>query len=74
MGTIFIPILQIRKFTLGEVNDMPKFTQLVRKLNQDINTALFGPIAHTPYTEEFDKCNSHYYIPIKEEYRHNNHE
>lgn len=25
------------------------------KLNQDVNSALFDPIAHTPYTEEFDK-------------------
>lgn len=53
---------------------MPKFTQLVRKLNQDVNSALFDPIAHTPYTEELHKCNRHYCIPIKEEYRHTNHE
>lgn len=53
---------------------MPKFIRLVRKLNQNVVSAPFGPIAHIPYTEELDKGNRHCYIPIKEEYRHSNHE
>ena len=54
---------------------MPKFTQLVRKLNQDTNSALFDPIAqHTLYTENFDQCNKHYHVPTKAEHGHCSHE
>lgn len=48
-------ILQVKKLRLAEVNALPKFTQLVRKLNYDVNSVLFDPTVHTPYIEEFDK-------------------